>query len=81
MQVTISDAELRFREMIDAALRGEEVTIASGSIPALRLVPIEKGRLTYGVMADKLKGPVPDFLEPMSDEELSLWEGGSEQAR
>lgn len=81
MQVLIGDAETRIRDMIDAALRGEEVTIASGSTPILRLVPVETRRFTYGIMADKLKGPVPDFLEPMSEEELRLWEGGDERHR
>ena len=78
MQVMIDDTHDRFREMIDAAMRGEEVLIASAAGTVLRLVPVEKRRFTYGVMADKLKGPTPDFLEPMSEEELHLWEDGSE---
>lgn len=81
MQIMVDDIDLPFRKMIDAALRGEEVTIASASGPLLRLVPIEQRKFTYGVMAEKLKGPVPDFLEPMSEEDLSLWEGNGEKDR
>lgn len=81
MQITVDEADVCLRAMIDAALRGEEVTIASGTVPILRLVPVARRKFTYGVMADKLTGQTPDFLEPMPEDELRLWEGGAASAR
>ncbi len=28
------------------------------------------------MLKGKVKGPIPDFFEPMSEEDLKLWEGG-----
>lgn len=81
MQVMIEEAGSHIGEMIDAALRGEDVTLSSATGPVLRLVAIETRKFTYGVMADRLKGPVPDFLEPMSEDDVGLWEGGGEGSR
>lgn len=76
MQVTIDDAQTNLSKLIEAALSGEEVIIAKGDIPAVRLVAVEKKRFRIGILADQLKGPGPDFFEPMDEEELALWEGG-----
>lgn len=76
MQVTIHAAKTNLSKLIEAALKGEEVVIARGDKLVVKLVPVEKkGRFVFDVMADKLNGPIPDFLEPMSEEELALWEG------
>ena len=48
--------------------------IARGQTPVAELIPIRKKRFKLGILADELKGPVPDFLEPMSEEDLRLWE-------
>lgn len=69
MQVTIHAAKTNLSKLIKAALNGEEVVIARGNVPIARIVPIERKPFRYGILADVLKGPIPDF-EPMSDEEL-----------
>ncbi len=75
MQVTIHAAKTNLSKLIEAALKGEDVVIARGDTPVVRLVAIErKSAFVFDVMADKLKGPIPDFLEPMSEDELALWE-------
>ncbi len=74
MQHSIHAAKTQLSKLIEAALRGEEVIIAKGSVPAVRLEPIRKSRFRFGVLADDI-GTAPDFLEPMDDEELALWEG------
>ena len=66
--VTIHVAKTNLSRLIEAALAGEEVVIARGSTPVVRLVPITKQ--TFQV------GEVPDFLTPMDEAELDLWEGG-----
>ncbi len=79
MQVTIHAAKTNLSKLIEAALRGEEVVIARGDKPVVKLVPVgTRSEFKFGVMADKLKGPIPDFLEPMSEEDLALWEGQGE---
>lgn len=37
--------------------------------------PLKKFK--FGILADKVTGPIPDFFEPMPEEELELWEGGT----
>jgi prevent-host-death family protein len=77
MQYKVHAAKTNLSKLIDAALAGEEVIIAKDDKPAVRLVPVAtKSGFKFGTMAHLLKGPIPDFLEPMSEEELRLWEGG-----
>jgi prevent-host-death family protein len=73
-QVTIHAAKTNLSRLIEAALRGEEVVIAKGSKPVVRLVPVTRGTFTIGLLKDKL-GSGPDFFEPMDDADLDAWEG------
>jgi antitoxin (DNA-binding transcriptional repressor) of toxin-antitoxin stability system len=75
MQVNVHAAKSQLSKLIDAALAGEEVVIARGSRPVVRLVAIPQTGFRFGLLAGKL-GEAPDFLEPMPEEELGLWEGG-----
>jgi prevent-host-death family protein len=77
MKVTIHAAKTHLSKLIEAALAGEEVVIAKGDKPVVKLVPVEKQSFKLGLLADKLTEPAPDFLEPMSEDELALWEGGA----
>ena len=79
MQVTIHAAKTNLSKLIEAARNGEEVVIAKGDKPMVKLVPVKTKKFQYGVMADKLKGPIPDFLEPMDEEGLALWEGREDE--
>lgn len=76
MQVTIHAAKTNLSKLIKAALDGEDVVIARGDQPVVRLVPVgKKNKFVFGILADKLKDPPPDFFEPMSEEGLASWEG------
>jgi antitoxin (DNA-binding transcriptional repressor) of toxin-antitoxin stability system len=77
MRFSVEEAEKKFGELIDLAQRGEEVIIEQGDRPVAEIIPIpiKKGKFKHGLLKDVLKGPVPDFLEPMSEEELLDWEG------
>lgn len=46
-----------------------------GKAPATRQAPIPQSGFKLGMLDGKLGVP-PDFLEPMSPEELADWEGG-----
>lgn len=74
MQFSVHVAKTQLSKLIDAALRGEEVVIAKGTQPVVRLVAIPQKRNLIGALAGKIAAP-DDLFEPMSEEELRLWEG------
>ena len=74
-QFTVHVAKTNLSKLIDAALAGEDVVIAKGRKPAVRLVPIPQGRFKLGLLKGQLSGPGPDFLAPMDEDELAAWEG------
>ena len=76
MQVTVHAARIHLSKLIEAALAGEEVIIARGREPVVKLVAIPQRTFKVGILEGRLTGPGPNFLEPMSEEELAEWEGG-----
>ena len=76
-QVTIHAAKTHLSRLIEAALNGEEIIIAKGSKPVVRLVPVPQRPFQVGLLAGQL-GTGPDFLAPMKGVELDLWEGGGQ---
>jgi len=74
-QVTIHAAKTNLSKLIEAALAGEEIVIAKGSKPVVRLVPVVQGAFKVGLLKGEL-GAGPDFFEPMDAADLDLWEGG-----
>ena len=50
--------------------------IARGNIAVVRLVPVVKRPFKVGILDGKL-GEVSDFLAPLDESELALWEGGT----
>jgi len=76
VQVTVHAAKTQLSKLIEAALRGEEVIIARGSEPVVRLVAIPKTAFRIGLLEGQVTGPGPDFFEPLDADELDLWEGG-----
>ena len=73
--VTIHEAKTNLSKLIEQACEGEEVVIARGPEPVVRLVPIAdvKGRRQPGALRGKLRVG-PEFFEPLADEELTRWE-------
>ncbi|MQT14338.1 type II toxin-antitoxin system Phd/YefM family antitoxin [Segnochrobactrum spirostomi] len=76
-QVSVTAARSHLHALIAAAAGGEEIVITRRGRPIVRLV--RAGRFKVGIMGDSL-GDIPDFREPLSEEELALWEGGSDGA-
>jgi len=77
-QVTIHEAKTNLSKLIARALEGEEVVIARGKEPKVRLVPIIS-ELKPQRQPGTLKGKVwldDRFFEPLPEEDLRLWEGG-----
>lgn len=78
MQVTVHAAKTNLSKLIEAAIAGEEVIIAKGKLPMVKIVPVARNKFTIGLLKNELTGPGPDFFEPMSEDELALWEGSAE---
>ena len=72
---TVHEAKTNLSKLIEQACRGEEVIIARGRTPVVRLVPVGKvqGRRQPGVLRGRLQVG-PEFFEPLPVEELSAWE-------
>jgi prevent-host-death family protein len=77
--VTIHAAKTQLSKLIERAEAGEEVIIARGKTPVIRLVPIEapKPKRQFGAMRGRAHVG-PEFFEPLPEEELRLWEGEGE---
>lgn len=78
--VTVHYAKTHLSKLIAAAERGEEVVIARGDKPAVRIVPFEPAKPTetpkrqFGLL--KGQGAFDEsFFDPLPEEELRLWEG------
>lgn len=74
MQINVHTAKTQLSKLIDAALAGEEVIIAKGTRPVVRLVAIPQGGFQLGLLAGQL-GPLPDFGAPLDPADLEAWEG------
>ena len=73
-QLNIAEAKAHFSELIQRAMLGEEIIIAKGNQPLVKIVPLSKpgkkrkpgsgaGQLLY--MADDFDAPLADFEEYM----------------
>lgn len=76
-QFTVHAAKTHLSKLIEATLAGDEVVITKGDRPVVRLIPIPQGAFKIGFLKDKLPGNGPDFLEPLDESVLDMWEGRS----
>ena len=75
MQMNVAEAKAKLSELVAAAERGEEVVIARGGRPVVRLVPAAVSGVRLGLLSGMVPPEsVPDFLEPMDADELAEWE-------
>ncbi len=73
--ITIHKAKTELSKLIERACRGEEIVIARGKKPVVRLVAIEDktGERKPGILRGKLKVG-PEFFLPLPPDELKRWE-------
>jgi len=79
MIVKMHQAKTQLSKLIAAAVAGEEVVIARGNEPMVRLIPVAPPSKRKKRVFGRYKGlfTVPDsFFEPLSEEELALWYDG-----
>ena len=74
--VSVGQAKTHLSRLLEMVKAGEEVVIARRGDPIARLVPFTpRGQRWFGAMAGTLV--VDDgILEPLPEDELTLWEGG-----
>ncbi len=72
---TIHEAKTQLSRLIARAERGEEVLIARGKEPVVRLVPVKKHpkKRELGIFKGEFKVG-PGFFEPFPPEEPEGWE-------
>jgi prevent-host-death family protein len=71
---TVHDAKTNLSKLIESAERGEEIIIARGKNPVVRMVPIEPAstRRPFGLFKGEFEVG-PGFFEPLPDDELDAW--------
>ena len=80
MIVKMHQAKTQLSKLIAAALAGEDVVIARGSEPLVRLTPIEgrsqpaPGKRKFGALKGKIAFS-DSFFDPLPNDELALWNG------
>ena len=71
--VTIHQAKTQLSKLIAQAVGGEEVVIANGATPKVRLTPVAPVRKRqFGALKDVLSLN-ESFFEPLPAEELAAW--------
>jgi len=73
--ITIHKAKTQLSRLIEKACKGEDIVIARGSRPVVRLVAIQdaRGNRKPGALKGKIQIG-PEFFEPLPPEELDRWE-------
>jgi prevent-host-death family protein len=79
--VTIHEAKTQLSKLIARAEAGEEIVIARGKDPVVRLAPVKPPHVKRepGLMKG-IWPELPDafFFDPLPEEELRLWEGADD---
>jgi prevent-host-death family protein len=73
--VNMHQAKTTLSRLVARALDGEEIVIARNGEPLVKLVPVPKEAKPR--VPGRSKGKIwiaPDCFDPMTDEELDLWE-------
>lgn len=75
--VSIHEAKTHLSRLIARVLAGEEVTIARGKEPVVKLMPVKEVTKPKRVLGT-LKGTIDldaGFWDPLPEEDLALWNG------
>ena len=73
--ITVHAAKTNLSNLIKRAEAGEEIVIARGKDPAVKLVPVKAVSKRYFGLYKGLAKIGPEFFEPLPEDELQAWEG------
>ena len=78
--VTVHQAKTQLSKLLARAEAGEEIIIARGHVPAVKLTPVGNPPSKRRFGSHKGKYDLPDafFFDPLPEEELRLWEGADD---
>jgi prevent-host-death family protein len=69
IQENMLGAKTKLSQLVDAAVRGEEVFIAKNGVPVAQIVPLKKPKFNFGFLKTEIP-EIPDSqLFAMTDEE------------
>jgi prevent-host-death family protein len=74
--VNMHQAKTSLSRLVERALAGEDVVIARNGKPLVKLVPVPQEPKPR--VPGRYKGQIwiaPDCFDPITEEELALWEG------
>jgi antitoxin (DNA-binding transcriptional repressor) of toxin-antitoxin stability system len=72
-QFSVHDAKTHLSRLIADALAGDEVVIARGGVPVVRLAPLApRGKRRFGALKGKIAIDAR-FDEPLPEDELGGW--------
>ena len=76
MIFTVHQAKTQLSKLIASALDGDEVIIARGATPVVKLTPVgaAKQKRAFGAFKGQFE-PTDAFFEPLPDDELAGWNG------
>lgn len=72
--VNIGEAKTSLSQLIAKSEAGQEVVIARNGQPVVRLVPVEPVESRELGMFPELNVPSEELMQPLSEDELALWE-------
>ena len=75
MRISVEAAGGRLPQLIEAAAQGEDVILSQADRPVARIVPITTSSFLVGILPPLALGRGPDWLEPIPEDEIALWEG------
>jgi prevent-host-death family protein len=72
--VNVHAAKSNLSKLIEEATKGEEIVIARGSEPVVKLVPVHRpeAKRQFGSLKGRLVVP-DDFMDPLTGEEVEAW--------
>lgn len=74
--VNLQAAKTHLSRLVDQAVAGEEIVIAKGNVPLVRLVRVDAPPVQRKFGAYRELGPLPDgFFDPLPADELEMCEG------
>jgi prevent-host-death family protein len=75
--VTVHQAKTQLSKLIARAEAGEEIIIARGREPVVKLTPVGKQapKRQFGLMKGLYEIPDAFFFDPLPEDELKLYEG------
>jgi prevent-host-death family protein len=80
IKVNVFEVKAKLSEYLDRAAKGERIVICRHNKPVAELRAVEQARTEprpIGPLPGEPRFEIPEsFYEPMSEEELALWEGG-----